>query len=254
MEGMWSMITDMEDQFKSIRGRSYSYPEYEKFPEEKWLSLFRFFEAYLYKKEDGEDAWECSKERLDFIETVAASATSPAFYGEFLARIDRPAETTASSAFILKINSLCQNSCAFLKKNPRFITGEMVTILENHKKKMGWALDQYKTVSTPAGDIVQRDDNFGGKTRNIELPSLQAKVYDSMLRLADLYNLILDDIKPEDVKNLALADRLKLLRSLSFVFALSNKKVVNNHFTQINMNKTAKDQEKAMLEYVNKKS
>ncbi len=238
-----------KDHWEIIKGKAFTYVDYERFDETRWVQLLCFFEYFL--KFDGErEVWFCIEDNILEKEIQSEAPESP--LKEFFVRINKPMNSATPDSFRSKLNSLFLNSLTYLKKNPAVVGPQMKEIIERHKGKMGWCLAQYTTVETNVGEMVTRDTDTAEK-KDANIPSLQKKMLNSLIKLADVYEDISSNIAVGAANKLPLQDKIKILKDLQFIFGAAGKKVMNNSFTVINMNGGVRDAERAMLDYLSKK-
>ena len=235
--------------YELIAGRQYKHAEYRNLTPERWMLLLRFFELFLVKQPIAENPNEFIEEfRVNQIELEKYESNDD--YKELFYRNNGGSDSKSTN----KMRSFCLNALAFLKKNPGMVTEEMRAFITiRHPKLWGWCLKQYDTVMTPGGEIVVRDETTPQPITNPTLPSVQAKMMSSLVKLADIYDTLAGSVSSHDYKSLSAVEKFKALKDLSFIFSTAAKKVTPNSFTQINISTTSiKEAEAAMLDMVNK--
>jgi len=240
----------MKDPFSIIAGKSFNYVEYGKFTEQRWEELLNFFLFFL-KPDDIKGRFDCSEERIRQMEEIGSFKDSP--FKEFLYRLDKWSDNATSDAFDKKLSSFFLNALTFLKKNPSFISQRIKNIIDLFPVKMGWCLKQYNVEKSGSGEIVTR--NVDTQEKPTTLPSVQQKMYNSYIKLADFVEQLSGTFDIKEAKRLDLMDKIKIFKELTPFFSLAAKRVQNNSFTTINLNTgDVKSAEKALLDYLSKKT
>jgi hypothetical protein len=225
-----------------IKDKSLKHTDLNKFSPERWMDLLRFFDKFLQNEKD---EFEITQEQLDELNKTKKDDIDY----EFIIRVNRDEPKT----FLSKLNSIFLLCGQYLKRHPGVPTEEMrAYITMRHPKKMGWTIAQYEVVPTAAGEIILPNAENPGKP--ISLPSLNARVMNSLVKVADVYEIIAGSFTPSELKRLEVSEKIKALKDLSFIFAAASKRVQNNTFTQVNLNTTdVREAEKMMLDLVTKK-
>ena len=85
------------------------------------------------------------------------------------------------------------------------------------------------------------------------MASLQAKVMTSVVKVADIIEILANSVSSTELKKLDTKEKLNQITKLMPILTQVNKaKMVGNNFTQINLNGSTEDLEKSMLNYINK--
>lgn len=236
----------MKKKYEAIAGKHFSYPQYKVFDEEKWLSLFRFFELFLVpiKKSDGTDS-ETIK-----VNQVKLDEQEETEFAEFYYRVNRNDDYKSGN----KLNSLMNNTLIFLKKNPGVVTEQMRAFLTIRHPALAWALKQFDSEVTPAGEIVVRNEEGLQNATNPTMRSLEARQLTVQIKVTDIMEKVADSISSHDYRSMTGSEKIKALKDLSFTFGFNAKKLSGNSFTQVNINSAnVKDLEKIALEAIEKK-
>ena len=228
------------------------YPRYEDlrdWSDNKWLTFISFLDFFI-KSYDNSEKWHCSSDRVAEFEAIAIEGHQ---WNEFFWRMGQPKETTTPQKFRLKINGMSMHCLGYLKKHPALVSDGIKVAIEHHPILLGWALKQYKIDETLGGTpIVRRDvevTNPGGKNQ-MSMPSLNAKMMTSLVKVADIVEMLASGITPSELKGMETKDKLNnLAKLLPILTTLGKSKMASNHFTQINLNGSTKDIEQAMLNY-----
>jgi hypothetical protein len=227
-------------------GQPFIYAELRDWSESNWLDYFDFLDHFLYTDENSNEDWRVDSDKIKQMEVMAEQDNSP--YQLFVDRLGCPEKTTKVEDFKTKFTTFRLTPFNFLKNYPSYVSPAMKEVVEKHPKLRD-SIIQFNTILTETGiEIPNRNtDVLDGK--QVTLPSLQAKVMSSFVRVADIVSVLADSINAQDIKKMDVKDRLAHLGKLLPILTTAGKqKLVSNHFTQINVNSSTKDIEKLMLE------
>lgn len=239
--------------FKIIEGKYPTYAELADFTELRWMTMLQFFSFFIVSYENSEK-WVCNSNKIEEMEAHLSIENHP--FHEFIYRMGQWKGTTTPKKFQFKLNGMAMHTLVWIKKHPAVVSEEMGKLIKSHPQKMAWCLEQFKVKETLGGqEIVARDNTVkdGITTRQISLPSVQAKVMTSMVKVADMVETLANSISSSQLKGMDIEDKLKHIEKLMPIITQVGKaKMVGNSFTQINLNGSIDEQEKAMLNYINK--
>lgn len=244
----------MLNPYKLIEGKYPPYPELRDWTEEKWLSFISFLDFFILSYENTEK-WQINTNKIKEMEDFLSVENHP--WHEFIWRVAQWKDKTTPQKYRFKINGMAMHSLGYLKKHPALVTDKIREAIEHHPQRMKWCLNQFKTVETLSGDeVVRRDvvvqDDMG--TKQTSLPSIQAKMMTSIVKVADIVELLASSINAKDIKEMDTKDKLNQISKLFPILANIGKAKINtNHFTQINLNGSNKDLESQMLNYIKKR-
>lgn len=243
----------MKEQLKVVKGELPQKRDVVDWGEQKLLQFVRFVDAWIL---DGS-----FKVTNDTIATMEMRAPEEPFWLEFMVRINVPTERSdfSSRKFLNRLLALSRSPLSWLKANPYAVTPAMKEIMEK-SDRMRWALEP----------MVMKDTEIGGETMemnhgdtldpgrsNANVNQTKVKSPLEMYHSA-LYNILsvalvlTKDIKPEDLKNMPVKDRLKLANDLlsGVTKGMTSNKPNSVIFQQINVNKSGREElEKSLLEY-----
>ncbi len=244
--------------WKAVIGKLPTQTQMLDFTADRWFSLLQFIEFFIeFKDRKGnsrvEDRFTVTAAKIAEMEKYLESPGHP--FQEWMYRIDIWSDDN-HKAFYYKFINLARIALSYLKRHPSSITPPMEELMQKYPNRMGRALLQYKVVDTGNGEVVSRDkmmtEGNGNKQTPTTMQSVQVKMMNSLVKLADLYEDLSGSISKSELKDMETKDKLNALSKLSFIFGMAQKKVGPSHFTQINLNGSTKDVEKAMLDYVKK--
>jgi hypothetical protein len=241
--------------YKQIVHKFPSQKELQDFTTDRFISCLNYIEHFIEFRNDSKgfnvDSYNCSEDRRMQMEKFLEIPNH--HFHEWIYRVDSWAATDNHLTFFHRLRILSRLILINLKQHPSKITPEIKEILDKYPKRMSWALANYKIVSTSKGDVVVADtlieDEKGVRPAPGKLPSVQIKMANALLKVADIYETLAESITHKGIRDMETKDKIKALGSLSFIFQMANKKG-GNHFTQININGDSKSLEKDMLEYV----
>lgn len=240
--------------YRVIEGKLPSQKELSSWSTDRWIDLIKFAEFFLEETKTAE-SYKVTDEKRKQLEDFLLEPNH--VWAEFIYRVSCWLDKSTNRQYFYKLNSLIRISFTYLKRHPALVTDEMRQMILKHPVRLGWCLGQYKTVEVNGIPMTQRDTQVKDANKNSQtvLPSIQTKIMNSMVELADLYEVLIKSINKKELLSMEVQDKLKSLKDLSFIFPLAQKKVGPNHFTQININSNnVKDLEKAMLDYSEKKN
>ncbi len=238
--------------YKAVQGNLPSKQEFSEWSTDKWIVFLNFL-LHFSKKEGKGDIYKVTKEKIQEMEAFLQTPEHP--FNEHTYRMNLWVAKTNPRQYFYKLNAYSRIGLSYLKNNPGHVSPEMKEIMES-SDRLSWAIHQYTTEETNAGEVLARDTTFvdGFSRRSKDLPSLQATMATALLKIADVYEAIADSITTQELKKLDTKDKLSALAKLSFIFQAAQKKQGTNHFTQININGDVKDAEKEMLNYVKRRN
>lgn len=238
--------------YKIIEGKTPKHKDLETWVHDRWMDFFSFVEFFIVIPPEGEEYLACPMNKIKEMEGMLEEPNHT--WHEFIWRIGRWADKTTPKEYYSKLNSILLNCLTYLKRNPAAVTNEMRAFITiRHPKIMGWCLEQYEVKEVNGVDVVTRDtETPAGK---VDMPSFQKKMMTSMVKLADVYETLVTSINKSDIRTMTATEKFRALQQLGFIFNLSSKKVVNNTFTQVNVNTNdARSLEKLALDYSKKKT
>jgi mannose/fructose/N-acetylgalactosamine-specific phosphotransferase system component IIB len=207
---------------------------------------------------ENSEKWNCTSAKIKEMESYLEVDNHP--WPEYIYRMNQFTEDKKSSPkkFQWKINGIALHCLTWLKKHPATVSDEMRELLESHPQKMAWCLKQFKVKETLSGDeIVVRDDLVQDQmqTKKISMPSLEAKMMTSTVKIADMLETLAQSITPQQLKGMDIEDKLKHIERLyPMLVGIGKMKPTGNAFTQININGSTDEMEKQMLNFVSQKS
>ena len=236
-----------------IEGKYPSYNELKDFSENRWMSLLNFMCFFIVSYENSEK-WEVNSKSIDAMEAFLKIDNHPNH--EWIWRIGQWKGKTTAKKYGFKLNGMAMHCLTWIKKNPGVVTEKMKELILSHPQKMAWCLEQFKVKKTlGGGEIVARDvtvkDDY--VTKQTTLPSLQVKTMTAITKVADIVESLAESISSTELKKLSLDDKLKhIARLIPVITNAGKQKMVGNHLTQINLNGSTEDMEKAMLNFTKK--
>ena len=221
----------MNNPFDIVRGKNLKYADFADFTEARWMNFLRFSAHFIEK-----DKYVIDEERIK-------QAEENEDFREFVTRID--------GIKLKKVNMLLFTALKYIKSHPGCVTPAMKEFMLTKSEKMGKALEQFEVKPTLAGgEIVARETTVIDK--QVSLPSVQARVMTSITKVADIVGTLADSISSTELKEMDTDDKLKhIARLIPIITQAGKSKMVGNSFTQINLNGSAEDIEKKMLDYIN---
>lgn len=235
--------------YKSVMGKNPTAVELASWSHDRWLDFLQFTAMFI-EKEDDKEAFKITDKKRAVLDDYLQIPSHP--FQEFFYRINKWTGEHTNAQFRFRLLALHRDVFTYLKTHPSLISNEMKILMDSFPQRMGWALEQYKIIQTPHGETMVRDN--GTDTQGVvALPSMQVKMMNSLVKMADLYENIIGSIEQKDVQKMLLNEKLKALKDLSFIFSTAAKKQQTNHFSQININtKDVKGVEEGMLEFIKK--
>lgn len=239
--------------YRAVMGKMPTQKELSAWSHDRWMDLLRFALLFIEKDDGGEEMYKITNDKRQQLDEYLSIPDHP--FQEFIYRIDLWLDDSTNRQYYYKLTTLTRVCLTYLKKHPSLVNENMRLLVNSYPKRLGWILSQYTNVETRIGEVTQRDSMIqdGNTTRPVALPSIQIKLMNSLIVMADMYENIAKSVSEKDVQKMNLGEKLKALKDLSFIFATSTKKQQTNHLTQINIStKDAKGMEEAMLDYVKK--
>lgn len=255
-----------DDQWRKIRGKLPQKREIPDWSPEKLLYYVRFIEDFTEKDPDNpkkDDNFICTPNQIRVIQEKSQEIP---YYQEFLARIDvePPTNTTQNppdktyNPFHARFITFARTPLTFLKQNPQQVTPDMFNIMSKNDR-MSWATRHFTLFTNEVGTTVVMDTqeitdpkkpNYAPNSQTLQSP--QVMFNESLYELAKIYQTILKDIKPQDLRKLTTNQKLQHVNTLTktLITAFNSHKPDKATFTQININSASKDDlESAVLHY-----
>lgn len=236
--------------YRSVMGKTPTAVEMAAWGHDKWMDYLRFTSLFIERDaENDKEVFSFTKGKRNVLDEFLNIPNHP--FHEFIYRVDKWQGEHSDSEYRHKFSAICRVILGYLKNHPSIINSDMKILIDTYPKRLGWVLAQYNVVTTRAGEIVQRD-TAADSGSPVKMVSLQTKLSNSLVNMADMYERISASVSEKDLKSMKLDEKLKVLKDLSFIFGMANKKQTN-HLTQININtKDAKSVEESMLDYLKK--
>ena len=240
--------------FRAVQGSLPRMSELYDWDERKTLAFLNWASSFLT---EDRSRFVFTKETIENAEKKLDGPTCPE--QEFLYRINL--FTTDLDAtprkFFYKFNTFLRNVLNYLKQNPAYLTDEMKVIMES-TPRMSWALSHFKTTETKTGqEVTVRDtqDLTQIKRQTVKQDTPEVRMLEGMYHVANIFEELARSIKPKDIKNMNVKDKISAISKLAFMFKVQqNFKPNANVFQQFNIYKAEKDDlEKAILEYAEEK-
>lgn len=245
----------MESPYRSVFNKGFTKLELSNWNTDSWLNFIKFADLFLTRDTKGEERYLVNKERVELAEKCFDEPNHP--WQEYLCRIHQFSFDKPPKAFFLRLKVMIRTCLTYLKVNPSLVNDEMKSILEKYPKRLGWCLEQYYLRDTGRGVVVQRDTTTvdGGIQTTTTMPSVEKKQMETLIEMIDLHQQLVRSIKRNDLHQLDVKDKLIALpRLVDAITKMTNRKVSNNSFTQINIHGSAKEMEAAALDYIKQKN
>ena len=244
-------IGSKNNPFRAVKGKVPTATEMAAWPHDKWMDVLRFLLFFIEKdKETNNESFKFTDDKRHVLDEFLEIPNHP--FQEFMYRIDKWLGEASNNDYRYKFQAFSRIVLSYIKKHPSLVDENMNIILKDYPQRLGWAKGQYTTGETRAGTIVERDTAADNATP-VKMPSLQAKMMNSLVLLTDMYETIAESVAGKDIKQMKLSEKMKALKDLSFVFTVAGKKQGSNHLTQININtKDPKAIEEGMLDFIKK--
>lgn len=241
----------MDNPFSLVKGKLPTVKEYAEWSSDKWLSFMAYCSKFLELKGRDSERIIVNNILLTGVENECMASSHQ--WNEFHWRMNFPVDDHTRSdnipkSFLWKLNTFIIQGMQFLKKHPAHVTEEMKKVMLVHPR-FAKAAVQYRV---DEGIVVQDHEVPGATgTSSANLPSLQARVMENIVKTADIYAELADSLTPTQIKKMRPEARLSAMSKLFpvMISAIKNR-VVPNHFTQININGNVGDKEKAMLGFL----
>ncbi len=238
--------------FKIIEGKYPAYSDLRDWSEDHWMTFLKFMEFFIVSYENSEK-WSINSNNIKEMEAHLEIDNHP--FHEFIWRMGQWKDKTTPIKYRFKINGMALHCLTYLKKHPALVSDNMKEIISRHPQRMAWCLNQFKVVNTLNGETVRRDvvvqDNMG--TKQISMPSIQAKMMTSIVKIADIVEMLGNSISASELKSMDTKDKLnQIAKLMPILTTLGKAKVAPTHFTQINLNGSTKDIEEQMLNFKKK--
>jgi len=234
-----------EEKYEFLRGYLPRRPEIGVWSEEKFLEFFDFT-LFFIEPVGKEEKFKISYEKLAHIYSIAHDRPS---LQEFLVRLNQK----DPKGFFLKIQAFARAVVGFLKYNPSFITEAIEAKIKDHVR-LNWGLTSYRTQTIKTGQQITAPHNIDTTSVNrrmVGTKDAETIFMQSLLKVSDLFYHIAKSIKPQDLEELSIQEKIASLSKLSFIInAVKGYKPNVSAFTQINIvNSSREDLEKAILKY-----
>lgn len=254
-----------DDPWRRVRGKLPRKKDIPDWSPEKLLAYINFIDDFTSKDPDSkvEDNFNCTPEHIKTME--AKSETIP-YYQEFLARINvevPPIKKISNpdkpyNPFHARFITFVRTPLSFLKQNPSYVSKGMYDIMVNNNR-MDWATRHFTLFTNELGNVVVKDTQEytdpkkpNAAPNSTALKSPQVVFNESLYQLAEIYQTLLSDIKPQDLRKLTTNQKLQHVNTLTKTLASAFGKYKPNNltFNQINVNSASKnDLEDAILSY-----
>jgi len=242
----------MDHKWKYVEGKTPSKRELVDWTEQHWMSFLQFC-MFFISGEGENQKLSVTKQRWRETEGLLAMPNHP--FEEFLYRVNKfPTDPGASEKrFFGKFSSMMRFCLGYLKNNPSKVTPTMRKFIEPNQR-LNWCLTQTKIVPTDLGvDVVTLDpqDRSTQPFQNQPVATYEKQLTDSMLKTANLLNLLVDSIKPEEINKMPVKDRLAAIARMSYVYSIGKSfKPGKQIFKQLNIHAANReDLEKAVLAF-----
>lgn len=236
--------------YRVVEGKMPSQKEMSGWGHDRWLDFLRFCEFFLEEDKYKEESYKVTKEKREMLEEMILGTH---VWSEFIYRIGLWMDSSTERQFYYKLAAMVRLVLTYLKRHPALVDDEIRKMIEKHPKRMGWVLRQYKLDDVNGVPSVSRDTRVmdGNKMEQTKLPSLQVKIMNSMIKIADYYEIIANSLSAKEIKRMSVMDKVKALKDLHPMLTSQKNKIGSNHFTQININQNnAKALEESMLSYI----
>lgn len=240
--------------FKIIESKYPQFSELRDWSEDRWLSYIGFLDFFIKSYEDSEK-WDVTSTKIAEMEEYLKIEHHP--WQEFIWRTGQWKNETTPKKYMYKVNGMAMHSLGYLKKHPGLVSEKIKEAIERHPHRLGWCLKQFKVTKTLGGEEIVRRDVVVDQittTRQTSLPSLQAKMMTSIVKIADIVELLASGISEKDLRKMDIKDKLSQIAKLMPILTTMGKaKMTAGHFTQINLNGSTKDVESQMLAFIKQK-
>jgi hypothetical protein len=243
---------DLDTVFRAVRGTLPRRREVAEWKEKQFLDFFEFVEHFCEERK-GTVSVIVTKEKWAKAEEVLSLPYHP--WQEILYRIDRLTKDTRfhSGSIYIRIAAYNRAVLGYLKNNPAAVTDAMRKAIEPNPR-LNWCLSHYKDATTKIGaEIVlpATTDATGVYPKPIAQRSPDRMMLEGQLHVFNLFEIIAASIKPKDVKDLDVRDKISALQKLSFIFnAAKSFKANSQTFINLNVHSAKKEElEKALLDF-----
>lgn len=252
-QGLWK-AGDRHNKYRIVKGILLKNADVQAWDETKFVSFFDFLDRF-YVVLNGKGKLNVTLEKIQFCEQQLTEEPEGSF-AEFMWRIDRwtePFDGSIHKSFYIRTANLMKIVFLYLKNHPELITD---AIKEHCKGKVQyeWILSNTRVVTTKMGaEVVEH--SHGGYEGNVPIRAgyadADARMIDSILKVANVYDMIASGITKKDIEKLNVKEKINALQKLSFIHTVTkNFKPNNNTFKQINIYKAGKDElEAALLDF-----
>lgn len=245
---------ELDQAYRAVRGRLPRHREISAWTEKQYLDYLGFVEHFCSESpKTHQTSIIVTKVNWASAEKVLTLPYHP--WQEILYRIDRLTKDTRfhSGSIYIRIAAYNRTVLGYLKNNPAAVTDEMKKVIEPNPR-LNWCLKHFKDVETQIGGTVvlpDTADNTGQFSKPISQRSPDKVMLEGQLAVFNLFELLAKSIKPGDIKEMDVRDKISALQKLSFIFSAASKFKANSQtFMQINVNSAKReDLEKAILDF-----
>jgi hypothetical protein len=235
-------------------GRPITFGDLKDFHDKDWMSILTFICFFI-----ADDGVFRFKGQLNIMEKNLDDPVS--VWREWIYRmwdLQTGKPFIKASAYRSKFNTMVRKVCEYLKQHPSQVSSEMKELMERHPTIFGSVSEYYSEKKDLNGNSVVRKDeniNIGGKTSSTLLPSVQTKILNNLVKVADIVEMLVDGMEPDDIKRMETKDRISgIAKLMPILVSLGKKGITNKYHTQINLNGSTKEIEEKMLNYIKTKA
>lgn len=250
------MANIIMDKFRAVKGKAPKKTDIVDWSEGKILAYLMFIEFWVNEKKDGYEI--TNEKRL----TAEARGEEDPYWGEFLARMDRPLHRSSVTAasFRMTLFYHMRIVLGWLRDNPYAVTPPMSKIMNENGPMTKWASSAFieketdvgaKVVEINTDETVQPGlKNQSPKTTDVTSPEVH---YNNVIKnLTSLADALISGIKPNELRKLDPEKKLKLVLAMipTLAKALGQTRPNTLVFKQLNINQAGRqDLEAAILDY-----
>ena len=235
---------DLDTAYRAVRGHLPTRREVAEWTEKQYLDLFDFINFFIEPNKKTVSVI-VTKEKWLEAEKVLSLPYHP--WQELLYRIDRLTKDTRfhSGSVYIRIAALNRAVLGYLKNNPAVITDAMHKVIEPNPR-LNWCLRHFTDIVLP-----NSTDATGVFPKPITQRSPDKMLLEAQLQVYNIFELLAKSIKPSELKDMYVRDKINALQKLSAIISSGSKFKANSQtFINLNVNSAKReDLEKALLDF-----
>lgn len=245
---------DRHNKYRFVKDTLLRNTDVQGWDEAKFLSFLVFLDRF-YEIVYGKGKLAVTVLKIQVCEQVISEHPDDPI-AEFMWRVNRwsePFDGDVHRKFYIRVANMMRIVFGYLKQNPVVVTD---AIKEHCKGKIQyeWILSNTRIVTTRMGAKIVEHNNTGftgNSMENVGHADADKVMLDSILKVANVYDMIASGITKKDIDKLNIKDKINALQKLSFIHTVTkNFKPNNNTFKQINIYKAGKAElEQALLDF-----